>query len=158
MRRAACTAAVLATLALSCQRSQDRAAERLVEKAIEAHGREAKVDIDRQRGSITVTLTGAVPPAGWPEAIPLYPQASRARVETNSGDAPRLSITSDDSPAELSEFYRQELARAGWELPSSDPPSHEWSARRRGEALRLRFAPRGNGGGTRAEIEYRSSS
>jgi len=148
-------AAVVATLAVACQRSQDRAAERLVEKAIEAHGREAKVAIDRQHGSITVTLGGVVPPVGWPESIPLYPKASRAKVEADSGDARRLSLASDDSAAELSEFYRKELTRAGWELPSTEPADHQWSARRRGEALRLRFAPHGNGRGSSAEIEYR---
>jgi hypothetical protein len=158
MRRGLCTVAVVATLAVACQRSQDRAAERLVEKAIEAHGREAKVAIDRQHGSITVTLGGVVRPEGWPESIPLYPKASRAKVETKSGDARSLSLASDDSPAVLSEFYRKELTRAGWELPSTDPADHEWSARRHGEALRLRFAPYGNGRGSRAEIEYRLSS
>jgi hypothetical protein len=150
--------AVLATLAVGCQRGQDRAAERLVEKAIEAHGREARVDIDRQQRSITVTLGGPVRPAGWPAAVPLYPKASRTRVETTSGGARRLSLACDESPVELSEFYRRELGRAGWKLASTDGAILEWSAQRRGETLRARFAAPGRGPGSRAQIEYRSSS
>src|SRR5204862_73587 len=90
--------ALLATLALfACQRGRDETVERVVEHAIAARGREAKVTIDRERGAIRVDLGGAVKPADWPSAVPLYPHASRAKIEKSDGAAQRLAITTDDS-------------------------------------------------------------
>lgn len=150
-------ASAAALLVFGCQRGRDRAAERIIETAIEAHGREARVDIDRRKGSVVVTLGGALRPAGWPDSIPFYPRARRASLEKRSPRARAVSLLSDDAPAEVVEFYRRELSAAGWELPSGAAPDGEWIARRGGETLRFRVVAEG-ARGTRADVEYRASS
>lgn len=148
--------AVLATLALlACQRGRDEAVERVVEHAIAARGREAKVTIDREQGSITVDLGGAVKPSDWPSAVPLYPHASRAKIEKSDGAAQRLAITTDDSVGDVGGFYRRELARLGWQVVD-DNAERRWSARRGSEHLELEFSSRGANRETRAVIEYRT--
>ena len=147
--------AVLAMLALfACQRGRDEAVERVVEHAIAAHGREAKVTIDRERGAITVDLGGAVKPSDWPSAVPLYPHASRAKIEKSDGAAQRLAITTDDSVGDVGGFYRRELARLGWQV--DDNPEGNWRAVRGSERLELEFSSRGANRETRAVIEYRT--
>ena len=147
--------AVLATLALfACQRGSDEAVERVVEHAIAARGRESKVTIDREHGSITVDLAGAVKPSDWPTAVPLYPHASRAKIEKSDGAAHRLALTTDDSVGEVGGFYRRELARLGWQV--DDDAERSWSARRGNERLDLEFSSRGSSRETRAVIEYRT--
>jgi hypothetical protein len=150
-------AVTLVMFALGCERGKDRAAEHLIEKAIEAHGREARVDIDRPHGSLIVTLGSAIRPAAWPEPMPFYPRARRAKVEQESPGARTLLIVSDDPPAAVSQFYRRELSSAGWELTSPAAVNDEWRARRQGETVRFRASSRG-ARGSRTEVEYRARS
>jgi hypothetical protein len=138
-----------------CERSRDHAVEKVVEAAIAAHGRDGSVVIDREHGSIRVTLGRARVPAGWPEAVPIYDNATKAKIEDRHPDHQRVSVTTDDSPKEIGEFYRRTLSEAGWRLQVAD--SRDWSGERGTERIRLRVASRDSiAGGSRAEIEYRS--
>lgn len=152
-------AALLALAALAaCRRGSDHAAERILEQAIEAGGREAEVTIDRGRGSITVQLGRATAPPGWPSEVPIYPHASRAKVEPGDGDTRRLWVASDDPIDQLAAFYRRELGSAGWQVEEGTLGTRRWAARRGTESLRLRFVRRTEHGGSRAEIEYEVGS
>jgi len=152
--------AIAALDAGACQRSRDQATEAVVERAIAAKGRESKVEIDREHGEIRVTLGGAIKPAGWPAAVPVYPHAERAKIDRSDdgGDARHLSVLTGDSLADLRGFYREELAKQGWALADADAKTSAWSARRGEEAMRIAFVTRGPGKGSRAEIEYRKHS
>ena len=152
MRRGAVAVIVLVGM-LGCQRSRDRATESFVERVIASRGRESKVTIDREHGSITVDLGGATKPEGWPAAVPLYPHARSAKIEAQQSDVRRLALITDDSPAAIGDFYSQELARLGWHVEGQ---AHEtWIARRGAERLEVRVSRRESA--TRAEIEYRAS-
>jgi hypothetical protein len=142
--------ALLAIAVLDCQRSSDRAAEQIVERVIAAHGRESKVEIDRERGSIFVTIGAATKPPGWPPVVPIYPNASRAKIDEKRGDAQRLSIVTEDAAQEVDQFYRRQLANDGWQLDATVDRSVR--ARRGAELLELRVSARGRG--SRADIEY----
>jgi hypothetical protein len=139
---------VLVVLA-SCQRGQDRAIERVAEKAIAEHGREATVKIDRERGEITVDLGRAVKPAEWPQAVPFYPRAFEARAKAGGH---RLTIATEDAVGEVAEFYRQELVKLGWSVEGS--ADSRWQARRGSERLEIRLSTRDIAHDTRAEIQY----
>ncbi|MBI2963789.1 MAG: hypothetical protein HYY35_08555 [Deltaproteobacteria bacterium] len=152
-------AALLALAALAaCRRGPDRAAEQILEQVIESGGREAEVAIDRDRGSITVQLGRATAPPGWPSGVPIYPHASRAKVEHGGGDTRRLWVASDDPVDDLAAFYRRELGSAGWQVEEGAPGARRWAARRGAESLRLRFVRRAEHGDSRAEIEYEVGS
>ena len=148
----------IVALACGCQRDQDRATEAIVEKIIASKGREADVEIDRERGAIRVTLGGAIKPDGWPSAVPIYPNAERAKIEGGDTTGQRLTVVTGDKVAELRDFYREALGKAGWQLVDGKNPDAPWSARRGDENLQMRFAERGRGKGSRAEIEYQKSS
>ncbi len=143
---------LLAILLCTCQRGRDRATEEIVERAIAAQGRESKVDIDREHGSISVTIGGATKPAGWPSVVPIYPNANRAKVDEDRGNAQRLSVVTEDTPRELEQFYRAQLANEGWQLEATIDRSLR--ARRGNERLELRVSARDKGKGSRADIEY----
>jgi hypothetical protein len=136
---------------LGCERDRDRTMESVVEQAIGSQGRESKVVIDRGHASITVDLGGVTRPKGWPEAVPFYPRANRAKLEAAPGAVRRLLVTTDDSSKVVADFYSQELARLGWQIEA--PENGAWVARRGIERLELRFTGREKV--TRAEIEYR---
>ncbi len=142
----------LALIALGCQRSSDRAAEEIVEGVIAAHGRESKVDIDREHGTISVTIGAATKPPGWPPVVPIYPNASRAKIDEQRGDTRRLSLLTEDAAQELDQFYRKQLASDGWQLDTTLDLSVR--ARRGDERLELRVSARGGRKGSRADIEY----
>jgi hypothetical protein len=142
----------LAVLALGCQRSSDRAAEQIVEEVIATHGRESKVHIDREHGSISVTIGAATKPPGWPLVVPIYPNASRAKIDEQRGDSRRLSLVTEDTAQELDQFYRKQLASDGWQLDTTLDSSVR--ARRGGERLELRVSARSGRKGSRADIEY----
>ena len=158
-------AVLTAVLALvGCERSQDRATEAVVEKLIASKGRESKVEIDRQHGEIRVTLGGAIKPAGWPSAVPIYPQAERAKIRKSDptdtsragGASPnRLSVVTADSIGELRDYYRDALVHDGWSLAGDAPGDAALRARRGDEDLSIVFAARGAGRGSEAQIEYR---
>lgn len=143
---------LLAIVLCACKRSGDRAAEQILERVIAAHGRESKVDIDRERGSISVTIGAATKPPGWPSVVPIYPNAKRAKIDEKRGDVQHLSIVTEDTPQELDEFYRTRLANDGWQLDAS--VEHSVHARRGNERLELRVSAPGSGKGSRADIEY----
>jgi hypothetical protein len=145
--------AMLAVLLLcACQRGRDEAVERVVEHAIAAHGRESKVTIDREHGSISVDLGPALRPSGWPTDVPMYPRASRAKIEASADQGQRLAITTDDSPADVGAFYRDELRRLGWHVEEGGAGALRAS---RGAArLDLQVSLRPERRETRASIEY----
>jgi hypothetical protein len=153
MTRTSLAVLIGAATFVGCQRSQDRTIERIAEKAIAEHGREATVKIDRQHGAITVDLGAAVEPAEWPKAVPFYPHASKAKAKAGGHE---LSITTDDSVDEVVEFYRRELTDLGWRVESS--AGGRWQARRGGETLDMRISSEGRARETRAEISYRSAA
>jgi hypothetical protein len=151
----------------ACERSQDRATETVVEKLIASKGRESKVEIDREHGEIRVTLGGAIKPAGWPSAVPIYPHAEHAKVrksdqtETGGGSgAPpdRLSVVTADSVGELRQYYRDVLIHDGWSLGSDAVGGEALRARRGDEDVSIVFAARGMGRGSEAQIEYRKGA
>lgn len=156
MRPLALVVVVSGIVWAGCERSRDRAVEKVVEAAVAAHGRQAAVAIDRQQGSIRVTLGRARVPDGWPPAVPFYENAIRAKIEDPGPRSRRISVTTDDSPREIGEFYRRTLSEAGWRL-QINADAREWSGERGLERIRLRVVPRESiTGGSRAEIEYRS--
>lgn len=137
-------------LAVACQRAQDRAAERVIEEAIARNGREAHVEADRDRGTISIDLGAAVRPTAWPDEVPFYPHAERAKVDGRG----RMSVTTEDSVADLAGFYRRELAAGGWELEPNGAAGRI-RARRMGRELSAMLSRRKQGG-SRAEIELGS--
>lgn len=154
--RGAWVGGLAAMVALAaCERSRDHAVEQVVESVIASHGRDAAVVIDREQGSIRVTLGRVRVPRGWPAAVPIYQGATKAKIEDPRPDRTRLSLTADDSPKEIAEFYRRTLAETGWRLQTTS--ARECSGERGAERIRVRVAARESlGGGSRAEIEYRS--
>jgi hypothetical protein len=146
----------LAIVAFACQRSGDRATEQIVERVIAAHGRHSKVDIDREHGSISVTIGEATKPPGWPSVVPIYPNASRAKIDEERGNARRLSLVTADAPQELDRFYRTQLTNDGWQLDATLDRSLR--ARRGNERLELYVSARGGGKGSRVSIEYTSAA
>jgi len=138
---------------VGCQRSRDQTVERIAEKAIAEHGREATVRIDREHGAITVDLGAAVEPAEWPKAVPFYPHASKAKAKAGGHE---LSITTDDTVDEVVAFYRRELADLGWRVEGS--ADGRWQARRGIEHLEVRVSSQGRARETRAEISYGSAA
>jgi hypothetical protein len=146
------------SLLAACERGRDRAAEHVVEGIIASQGRESKVEIDREHGAIRVDLGPAIRPAGWPDAVPIDPHAERAKVDRREGGVRWLSVASQDSSEELRAFYRDALGRAGWQWRAPEAAGEAWTARRGEEEMRIRFAERARGGGSRAEIEYRGRS
>src|SRR5262249_36127419 len=117
--RALATLGLVAFVGFGCQRSGDRATEQIVERVIAAHGRESKVAIDRDHGSISVTIGAVTKPPGWPSVVPIYPNASRAKIDEQRGDARRLSFVTEDAAQELDQFYRKRLASEGWQLDTT---------------------------------------
>src|SRR5688500_2468344 len=105
--------AMLAAAALSllpaCDRAQDRGAESFLERVLAKDGRSGRVEVDRAKGSIQVTLGTAAAPSGWPDDVPLYPNARRAKMRGAAADRQRLLVTSDDSPVAMAKFYRARL-------------------------------------------------
>jgi hypothetical protein len=166
LRRPLAVLAAAFTL-IGCERSQDRATETVVEKLIASKGRESKVEIDREHGKIRVTLGGAIKPAGWPSAVPIYPHAERAKIRKSaetessggSGAPPdRLSVVTADSIRELREYYQDALVHDGWSLGSDAAGGEALRARRGDEDVSIVFAARGVGRGSEAQIEYRKKS
>jgi len=132
-----------------CQRSEDHVIERVAEKAIAEHGREATVRIDREHGSISVDLGRAVKPAEWPQGVPFYPHASEAKAKAGGRD---LVISTDDGIREVADFYRRELVRLGWSVEQS--ADSRWRANRGDEHLEITLSTRDVAHDTRAEIRY----
>ena len=158
MRHAARMSGICAALLLaSCERAKDRTAEELVEKVIAGSGRQAKVVIDRQHGSITVDLGGPTVPAGWPADVPVYPKGIRVRVAEESPERQRLSLTTHDSVAALLTYYRRELPSAGWKVRDSGNDVAEIHAQKDDRTLELRCSATTSGGKSRAEIEVRGA-
>lgn len=147
---------IAVSLLCACQRSQDRVTEEIIERAIGAGGRESKVSVDRERGSIQIDLGAATTPDGWPPVVPIYPRAERAKIESRSEAGHRLSVVSADSVTQLSEYYRGELAHRGWRVePANAAAGADLHARKGGETVEVRFSKRSRDRGSRAEIEYR---
>ncbi len=151
MRRAK---ALLVLFAIgACQRTEDRATEAVIEKVITANGREAKVNIDREKRSITIDLGGPSVPSGWPAEVPIYPSASKAKIEREAEGKRWLAITTSDPVAPLERFYREELTSKGWQVDRSEgPPALQ--ARKGSKTFLATFRPREGKGGSLAKIEY----
>lgn len=142
----------LVVLAVACQRDRDRAVEDVVEHAIAAGGREATVTIDRERGSITVDLGAATRPKRWPTTVPMYPHASRAKVEGDLQEGRRLVLTSDRAGSEIADYYRSALSADGWAIEGD--ALRGMHARRGAERLDLTFSKGREPGTTRTELAY----
>jgi hypothetical protein len=149
MRRTVALAALL--VAAACRTAKDETAERLVEKAIAAAGREASVEIDRARGAILVEMRGELKPEGWPADIPVYPDATRLRAHTDE-PALRLSLAADDPAPKLAAFYRDELAAAGWAIGEVETGGRTIRARKAERTLVASVTPRDGGKTSRVEI------
>ncbi len=151
MRRAK---TVLVLLAIgACQRTEDRATEAVIEKMISANGREAKVNVDREKRSITIDLRGPSVPSGWPAEVPIYPSASKAKIEREADGRRWLAITTPDPVRPLERFYREELTSKGWQVDRFQSPAL-LRARKGSKTLVATFRPREGKGGSRARIEY----
>ncbi|MGH7897987.1 MAG: hypothetical protein ACREQQ_08540, partial [Candidatus Binatia bacterium] len=155
MKRALLVVTVLGWL--GCQRTEDRATERVVESLIEAQGREAKVDIDRERGSITVDIGRAIAPEGWPDDVPVYPNALGAKVEDRRSDGRRLSLTTLDPVKRLARFYRDKLEKKGWQVqPRAGATT--FRARKGAEELAVSVSAQAEGIGSRAVIDVQAAT
>lgn len=153
MRRAPASAALsIALLFCACQPSRDRAMEDVIERVIASHGRESRVAINRDHGSIVVAIGGATKPSGWPDTVPIYPNANRAKIDDRASERQRLTILTEDGTKEIGDFYRARLANDGWRLEMGAGQSLQCS--RGDERMTLRFSGRGKGRGSRADIEY----
>jgi hypothetical protein len=146
---------VLAFAIGGCERAGDRAAEKIAEKAIADGGRESAVEIDRERGTITVNLKAATRPKRWPEDVPFYPNARRARADKPAGDLQRLTLRSGDRMAEVTTFYRERLANDGWRV---DWTQGTLRARKAGRELVAHFHESSPVRGVRAVFEVRAIS
>jgi hypothetical protein len=136
----------------ACDRMQDKAAERLVEKVLAENGRRATVDVDHERGEISVTLGGVAPPEGWPGEVPIYPDALRAHVDSKSEDHVRLSVMTTEPMRKLADYYRRELPSLGWRM--TDAHGTELMRAERGDLrLTARFSEGSAGTGSRVRIE-----
>ncbi len=88
------------------------------------------VDVDRNLdGSTTyksdygtVTSGGNKPPAGWPSDAPIYPGASISQsISANSQivgteDSLLVNLTTSDSVQMVTDYYRKELVKEGWNI------------------------------------------
>ena len=145
---------VLAAVCLAaCERAGDEAVEKLAEKAIADGGRESSVTVDRERGSITIDLGSATRPKRWPDDVPFYPNARRARADRPDGDKQRLTLRSGDRAEEVKSFYREKLAGGGWTVEDA---KETLRARKSGRELVARFQSKDPVSGTRAVIEIRA--
>jgi hypothetical protein len=151
--RRSCTRWLLAVAFLAaCERAGDQAVEKLAEKAIADGGRESSVTIDRERGSITIDLGSATRPQRWPDDVPFYPNARRARADRPDGDKQRLTLRSGDQAEEVKSFYRDKLAGDGWTVEDA---KETLRARKSGRELVGRFQSKDPVRGTHAVIEIR---
>ena len=141
-------------IALGCERAGDRAAEGIAEKAIADRGRSSTVEVDRERGSITINLGAATRPKRWPEDVPFYPNARRARAEKPAGDRQRLMLRSGDRVADLATFYRERLAAEGWNVNVGQGTLR---AAKAGREIVARFEEKNPVKGARAVIEVRAT-
>lgn len=100
-----------------------KVAERAVEEAIEeATQGEAKVDISEEGGEVTIeteegTFTAGQKelPDNFPSDMPVYPDANIGTT-ASSEDTVSVSLSTDDSLATVSNYYKDELAAEGWEI------------------------------------------
>ena len=152
-RRSATRWLIAVVFLAACERAGDQAVEKLAEKAIADGGRESSVTIDRERGSITIDLGSATRPKRWPEDVPFYPNARRARADRPEGDKQRLTIRSGDRAEEVKSFYREKLTGDGWTVEDAKETLH---ARKSGRELVARFESKDAVRGTRAVIEIRT--
>ena len=113
---AALLTAVALSLLSACDSAQDRGAESFLERVLSKDGRSGRVEVDRAKGSIRVTLGTAAAPSGWPDDVPLYPNARRAKIRGAATARQRLLVTSDDSPGAMAKFYRGRLGELGWTI------------------------------------------
>jgi hypothetical protein len=141
MRNAtAMLAAVALSLLPACDRAQDRGAESFLERVLSKDGRSGRVEVDRAKGSIQVTLGAAAAPSGWPEDVPLYPNARRAKMRGAAAARQRLLVTSDDSPVAMAQFYRARLGELGWTVERERPGDRALRASKGERSLVARFS------------------
>ncbi|MGH7804745.1 MAG: hypothetical protein ACREQJ_10385 [Candidatus Binatia bacterium] len=136
----------------ACERAGDDVVEKVAEKAIADKGRNSSVTIDRERGSITIDLGSATRPSRWPEDVPFYPNARRARAEKPDGEKQKLTLRSGDRAEEMKAFYREQLSDDGWTVDVADGTLR---ARKSGREIVARFQSKDPVRGTRAVIEVR---
>jgi hypothetical protein len=152
--RRSCMRWLLAVACLAaCERAGDEAVEKVAEKAIADGGRESSVTIDRERRSITIDLGSATRPKRWPDDVPFYPKARRARADQPDGDKQRLTLRSGDRAEEVKSFYRDELIGNGWTVEDA---KETLRARKSGRELVARFQSKDPVRGTHAVIEIRA--
>lgn len=151
--RTACLLTLVA-VALGCERAGDRAAEEIAEKAIADRGRSSTVEVDRERGTISIDLGAATRPKRWPDDVPFYPNARRARAEKPAGDRQRLTLRSGDRVADLTSFYRERLSAEGWSVNVGEGTLR---AAKAGREIVARFEEKNPVKGARAVIEVRAT-
>lgn len=150
MIRRAALVAFLACFALGCERPAEKAAEHVAESLIAGQGRESKVEIDRERGSVVVRLGGALRPKRWPADVPFYPDARRAKASKVAEGQQRLMLGGSDDVQDIARFYRERLAAEGWTV---DEKKGSFVARKSGREIVARFEQRKGIGGGRATLE-----
>lgn len=120
-------AGAVSLLLIACGKSkQQNVMEEIMEDQIEDEtGGDADVDM-KDDGSMHIESdegtfdTGTDVPENWPEDVTVYADATvqySASVNPTTGDAGMvLVMTTTDSVSAVSEFYKDELASAGWNL------------------------------------------
>ncbi|MEA2625740.1 MAG: hypothetical protein QOD06_1785 [Candidatus Binatota bacterium] len=133
-------AALALALLPACDRAQDRGAESFLERVLTKNGRSGRVELDRGKGSIRVTLGTAPAPSGWPDDVPLYPNARRAKMRGATARQQKLLVTSDDSPVVMAQFYRGRLGELGWTVERERPGDGALRASKGERLLVARFS------------------
>ncbi|MBN1675876.1 MAG: hypothetical protein JXR37_32835 [Kiritimatiellae bacterium] len=115
--------AVCCLAAAGCGRkSRERAAEELIEKAIEKDtGKNVKVDIREDRmaiqaedGEFSVTSgKSAKLPKGFPADVHIYKGATVA-MAMSSADGFQVSLQTSDKPDKVAEVYKARMTADGW--------------------------------------------
>jgi len=121
---------------LACERPAEKAAEQVAESLIARQGREAKVEINRERGSVVVHLGAAFRPKRWPSDVPFYEQTRRAKASRPKDGKQRLTLAGSDDLDEVARFYRERLAAEGWTV---EERKGGLIARRSGREIVARF-------------------
>lgn len=140
---------LLILAAFGCERPAEKAAEQVAESLIAGQGRESKVEIDRERGSVVVRLGAAIRPKRWPADVPFYAQARRAKASRPDEGKQRLTLAGSDDLEQVARFYRERLAAEGWTV---EERKGALVARKSGREIVARFEKRIDGGRTVLEV------
>ena len=119
--------AALALTVAGCSAAEDKVGEEVGEEiAGGTVGGDVEVDDDSvtvsgEDGDVTVSDDGGEIPEDFPSDFPLYDDAdldSASSIKGGDGTSFYLSLTSDDEPDALYDWFKAEFEAEGWEIVS----------------------------------------